>query len=53
VALQKSLAGDKLESMRALEPGLPLPRLINGIPAFIKSRDREMIREGKTSVIIF
>jgi len=53
VSLQKSLAGDKLESMRALEPKLPLPRLINGIPAYIKSRDRQMIKEGKVSVIIF
>lgn len=53
VALQKYIADDRLQSLRELEPDLPLPRLINGCPAFIKARDRQLIREGKGSVIIF
>lgn len=53
VALQKALGDDVLQSLRDLEPGLPLPRLINGIPAVIKSRDRQLIRDGDKRTIIF
>ena len=53
VALQKALAGDKLTSLRLLEPTLPLPRLVNGFPAIIGSKDRAAIRAGTRSVIIF
>nr|UPW42120.1 MAG: putative RNA dependent RNA polymerase [Henan mito-like virus 27] len=53
VALQKAQAGDNLVSLRALEPGIPLRRLINGLPAFIKSSDRKLIKEGKPSIIRF
>lgn len=53
VALQKYIADDRLQSLRELEPDLPLPRLINGCPALIGARDRQLIREGKASVIIF
>lgn len=53
VALQKALGQDKLKSLRDLEPGLPLPRLINGFPAVIPRGDRLRIREGERSVIVF
>nr|URY18743.1 RNA-dependent RNA polymerase [Erysiphe necator associated mitovirus 35] len=53
VALQKSLGKDNLESMRDLEPNLPLPRLINGIPAIISSADRKLIREMDSRIIIY
>jgi len=44
----KYIAGDRLTSLRALEPNIPLPRLINGCPAIINKRDREMIRAGNS-----
>lgn len=53
VAIQKAQAGDVLPSLRSLEPGLPLPRLVNGIPAFIGPMDRAHIRKGNPSVIRF
>lgn len=53
MAIQKAQAGDKLPSLRSLEPGLPLPRLVNGIPAFIGPKDRAYIRQGHPSVIRF
>jgi hypothetical protein len=53
VTLQKAQAGDNLASLRALEPGLPCPRLINGLPAYIKPGDRKLIKEGHPSVIRF
>jgi hypothetical protein len=53
VALQKYLGDDKLESLRALEPNLPLPRLINGCPAFINASDRKKMREGNKAVMRF
>jgi hypothetical protein len=51
VALQKYLAGEPFRSLRSIEPSLPLPRLINGLPAFIGTMDRKMIREGHTPTI--
>jgi len=53
VALQKSLGDDRLGSLRELEPKLPLPRLINGLPAVIQSRDRDLIRKGHKGVILY
>jgi hypothetical protein len=53
VALQKALAGDKLKSLRSLEPDIPLPRLINGFPAMIGSKDRALIRQGHVRIIVF
>jgi hypothetical protein len=50
VALQKYLGGDPLSSLRSLEPNLPLPRLINGCPAFINKRDRQLIRSGNAFI---
>lgn len=53
VALQKSLAGDNLSSLRDLEKDLPLPRLINGLPTIIGPRDRALIKRNHKPVIIF
>jgi hypothetical protein len=46
VALQKYVGGDKINSLRVIEPNVPLPRLINGCPAIINRQDRRLIREG-------
>lgn len=46
VALQKYLGGDPLNSLRGLEPNIPLPRLINGCPSFINKADRHLMRSG-------
>jgi len=53
VALQKYLGDDKLESLRGLEPDLPLPRLYNGLPAIINRLDRKRIQQGHTETIQF
>lgn len=53
VALQKYLGGDPLKSLRSLEPNLPLPRLINGCPAYINKRDRELMRMGNSNISRF
>jgi hypothetical protein len=53
VALQKSLGKDNMKSLRDLDPELPLPRLINGVPSIIGSLDRDQIRRGNQKVIIF
>jgi hypothetical protein len=53
VALQKALGDDRLSSLRDLEPGLPLPRLIHGFPAVIGSKDRDLIRKGHSGVTIY
>lgn len=53
VALQKYLGGDPLESLRGLEPGLPLPRLYSGLPSIINKRDRRRIINGHTKTIQF
>lgn len=53
VALQKYLGGDKLPSLRDLEPDIPLPRLYNGLPAIINRRDRRRIQQGELKTIQF
>jgi hypothetical protein len=45
------VAGQPLNSLRELEPDLPLPRLVNGLPAIIGTRDRRSIRSGNTRVM--
>lgn len=47
------MGGDALKSLRDLEPNLPLPRLINGFPAYINKRDRQLIRSGHGGVSRF
>lgn len=53
MALQKYIGGDRISSLRILEPNLPLPRLINGCPAIINRADRLLIRSGSNSLIRF
>jgi len=53
VALQKYLGDDKLESLRGLEPNIPLPRLYNGLPSIINRKDRKAIQLGNTEIIQF
>nr|UPW42251.1 MAG: putative RNA dependent RNA polymerase [Yunnan mito-like virus 51] len=53
VALQKWLGGDKLNSLREIEPNLPLPRLINGCPAIINRSDRFRIKHGDARITRF
>lgn len=45
------MAGQPLTSLREVEPDYPLPRLINGLPAIIGTRDRRSIRSGNGKVI--
>jgi len=52
LAVQKSIAGQPLKSLRELEPSLPLPRLTKaGLPRIIQLRDRAAIRSGSYTVI--
>jgi len=53
VCLQKRLGEDRVQSLREIEPNLPLPRLINGFPAIINRQDRLMIKSGNIHVIRF
>lgn len=53
VALQKYLGGDCLESLRGLEPNIPLPRLYSGLPSCINKKDRRKIQRGHTKTIQF
>jgi hypothetical protein len=53
VALQKWLGEDKLNSLREIEPNLPLPRLINGCPAIINRSDRFHMKHGDARIIRF
>jgi len=51
LAIQKYIAGHPLNSLRELEPDLPLPRLSNGLPIIIGSRHRFLIRRQHSSII--
>jgi hypothetical protein len=52
LAVQKSIAGQPLKSLRELEPDLPLPRLTkSGLPAIIQVRDRAAIKTFSANVI--
>lgn len=52
LAVQKFVAGDRIQSLRALNADLPLPRLTTaGLPRFIPKYDRSLIRAGSPSVI--
>jgi hypothetical protein len=53
VCFQKYLGGEKLVSLRQIEELLPLPRLINGLPACINKADRQLIRAGETNIMRF
>lgn len=52
LALQKKIAADRIESLRDLQPDLPLPRLSHsGLPRIIPVGDRRLISQGKVTVI--
>jgi len=51
VCLQKWLGDDTVKSLREIEPGLPLPRVINGCPAIINRHDRKLMRSGNKHII--
>lgn len=50
-AIQRYISGVPYRSLREIEPDLPLPRLINGLPAFIGTMDRKSIRDGHPQTI--
>jgi hypothetical protein len=51
VAVQHSIAGKPLNSLRVIEPDLPLPRLKTGLPVFIPVCDRRLIRQGHPGTV--
>jgi hypothetical protein len=52
LAIQKCIAKDRIQSLRDLEPDLPLPRLTkSGLPRYIPLGDRRAILSGSPSVI--
>lgn len=51
LCLSKFVANQPLKSLRDLEPDMPFPRLVNGLPAIIGTRDRRSIRSGNNKVI--
>jgi hypothetical protein len=54
LAIQKALAGNKLSSLREVEPSLSLPRLTSsGLPRYIPLSERRAILSGSKSVIRF
>lgn len=54
LAIQKAIAGNKLGSLRELEPNLSLPRLTNsGFPRYIPLSERRAMKSGSKSVIRF
>jgi hypothetical protein len=54
LAIQKAIAGNKLRSLKEVEPNLNLPRLsTSGLPRYIPLSDRRAILNKSTSVIRF
>lgn len=52
LAMQKAVAGSPVQSLRELEPDLPLPRLTSsGLPRYIPRMDRRSILSGSQCVI--
>jgi hypothetical protein len=51
IIIQQRISGKVIKSSRSIEPDLPLPRLISGLPCFINSVDRGLIKKGDTSTI--
>lgn len=51
MAVQRKISSQPFHSLRELEKGIPMPRLINGLPSFIGSMDRKAIRNGCPSTI--
>jgi hypothetical protein len=51
VAIQKEIGKDGIESLRVLDPELPLPALASRLPRVIPAADRAGIRQGNVAVI--
>lgn len=51
LAVQRKLSSKPMTSLREIEPDLPLPGLINGLPKFIGTVDRRAIRSGHPGTI--
>jgi len=51
LAIQKKIAGSKVDSLRDLNPDFNLPRLCNGLPSIIPVSDRRLISKSNTPVI--
>lgn len=51
MAVQRKLSSKPMTSLREIEPDLPLPGLINGLPKFIGTVDRKAIRSGHPGTI--
>jgi hypothetical protein len=51
VALQRSIGNNPVKTLREIDPDLPLPRTINGLPWVIPRGDRHRIRKGNESLI--
>lgn len=51
MTVQRKLSSNHCTSLRDIEPNLPLPRLINGLPTFIGTMDRKMIRMNHKGTI--
>lgn len=52
LSIQKAISGDRIKSLRDLEPDLPLPRLTkSSLPRYIPLGDRRAILSGSPSVI--
>jgi hypothetical protein len=52
LSLSKFLGGERLTSLRKLEPSTPLPRMATvGLPAIIGTRDRRSIASGSVRLI--
>jgi len=51
MAVQKKISSVPFRSLREIEPDLPLPRLVNGLPSFIGTMDRSAIRAGHPGTI--
>jgi hypothetical protein len=53
VSLQRYLGDNRVSSLRELEKSLPMPRMINGLPAIIPKGDRKRIQVAHKPTIQF
>jgi hypothetical protein len=51
LSIQQKLARNNVRSLRLFEPDLPLPRLVNGLPAVMPAYERHLIRIGDEGTI--
>jgi len=53
LAVQRKISSKPCKSLRDIEPNLPCPRLINGLPSFIGTIDRSLIKRNHSPTIRF